>query len=221
MTPSRASGAWTFTPGSRSYTAVTANQTGQDYAAQCNPDGGLANTAWPKFKQGGRNQGRGTGARSDGIKLWEYVTGGQVSSSPVIGLGGKVYVGSDDGYVYALNPATGAKLWQAPMGSAVLSAPVVGVDGTVYVAGSDGHVRAFSGGTGSEIWSFEANGNIDVSPTLGPDGTVYFGTWNNKFYALNSSGARLWDYTVDGAVRSSAAIGSPADPRRSGTRRAP
>ena len=209
VTPSRASGAWTFTPGSRSYTAVTANQTGQDYAAQCNPDGGLANTAWPKFKQGGRNQGRGTGGRSDGIKLWEYATGGQVSSSPVIGLGGKVYVGSDDDYVYALNPSTGAKLWQAPMGSAVLSAPVVGVDGTVYAAGSDGHVHALNGGTGSEIWSFEASGNIDVSPTLGPDGTVYFGTWNNKFYALNSSsGARLWDYTVDGAVRSSAAIGS-------------
>ena len=36
------------------------------------------------------------------IKKWEYETGGEVRSSPAIGADGMVYVGSDDGKVYAI-----------------------------------------------------------------------------------------------------------------------
>ena len=39
--------------------------------------------------------------------LWTYTTGGAVESSPVV-VDGIVYVGSDDGYVYALNAYSGA-----------------------------------------------------------------------------------------------------------------
>jgi len=47
-----------------------------------------------------------------GVKLWEFETGGRVSSSPAIGSDGTVYVGSDDKKLYALNGKTGVKLWE-------------------------------------------------------------------------------------------------------------
>jgi outer membrane protein assembly factor BamB len=37
-----------------------------------------------------------------GSVLWEFVTGGSSNSSPAIGADGTVYVGSDDGRVYAI-----------------------------------------------------------------------------------------------------------------------
>ena len=37
-----------------------------------------------------------------GVKLWEFVTGGDVSSSPAIGTDGTVYVGSVDKKLYAI-----------------------------------------------------------------------------------------------------------------------
>ena len=54
-----------------------------------------------------------------------------VYSSPAV-VGGVVYVGSDDGNVYALNAANGAKLWNYTTGSEVYSSPAV-VDGVVYI----------------------------------------------------------------------------------------
>lgn len=36
-----------------------------------------------------------------GLQLWRFETGGLVISSPAV-VGGVVYVGSDDGYVYAI-----------------------------------------------------------------------------------------------------------------------
>ena len=39
---------------------------------------------------------------------------------------GKVYIGSDDLYLYALDAATGAELWRFYAGGAVRAAPAVG-----------------------------------------------------------------------------------------------
>ena len=38
----------------------------------------------------------------NGVKLWEFATGGEVWSSPAIGSDGTVYVGSNDKKLYAI-----------------------------------------------------------------------------------------------------------------------
>ncbi len=53
-----------------------------------------------------------------------------------------VYVGSEDGNVYALNAATGAKLWSYTTGNQVFSSPAV-ANGMVYVGSGDGNFYAF------------------------------------------------------------------------------
>jgi eukaryotic-like serine/threonine-protein kinase len=67
--------------------------------------------------------------------LWNYKTGAAVKSSAVIG-GGKVYIGSDDGQVYALDFASGKKVWAFKSGPAVLAPPLL-ADGTVLVGDSE------------------------------------------------------------------------------------
>jgi outer membrane protein assembly factor BamB len=47
---------------------------------------------------------------STGLQLWNFQTGAAVDSSPAVA-NGMVYVGSEEGNVYALNASTGAQLW--------------------------------------------------------------------------------------------------------------
>ena len=64
-----------------------------------------------------------------GTPIWEFETGGRVSSSPAIGSDGTVYVGSDDKKLYAINGKTGVKLWEFVTGDGVSSSPAIGSDG--------------------------------------------------------------------------------------------
>jgi outer membrane protein assembly factor BamB len=62
-------------------------------------------------------------------------------SSPAVA-NGVVYVGSEDGNMYALNAATGAKEWSYTTGNSVISSPAV-ANGVVYVGSNDQRVYAF------------------------------------------------------------------------------
>ena len=55
---------------------------------------------------------------------WSFTTGSSVESSPAVS-GGIVYIGSDDGKVYALDAATGQPHWTFATGSDVWSSPAV------------------------------------------------------------------------------------------------
>ena len=56
-----------------------------------------------------------------GLK-WSYATVDYVYSSPAVA-NGVVYVGSEDGNVYALNASTGAKLWSYTTGGMCIPRP--------------------------------------------------------------------------------------------------
>ena len=60
---------------------------------------------------------------------------------------GLVYVGSDDGNIYALNVKDGSKLWNYNTSKAVWSSPTV-VNGVVYVGSDDGNVYALNADMG-------------------------------------------------------------------------
>ena len=66
-----------------------------------------------------------------GRKLWEFETGSAIESSPAIGANGTVYVGSDDGWLYAVNGSTGTKIWEFETGGWINSSPAIGANGTI------------------------------------------------------------------------------------------
>ena len=144
-----------------------------------------------------------------GVKLWEFETGANVSSSAIIGSDGTVYFGSDDDKLYALNGQTGVKVWEFTAGSDVYSSPAIGADGTVYVGSKDKKLHAINGQTGVKIWEFESGGTFYSSPAIGTDGTVYVGSFDKKVYALNGqTGVKIWEFATGEIIYSSPSIGT-------------
>ena len=74
-----------------------------------------------------------------------------MDSSPAV-VNGVVYIGSDDGNVYALNASTGAMLWSFTTGGRVESSPTV-VNGVVYIGSDDDNVYALNASTGNKLWT--------------------------------------------------------------------
>ena len=83
-------------------------------------------------------------------KKWSFQTGRDVDSSPAIGSDGTIYVGSDDSYLYAINP-DGSRKWRFKTGSYVVSSPAIGSDGTIYVGSYDYYLYAINP-DGSRKW---------------------------------------------------------------------
>jgi outer membrane protein assembly factor BamB len=127
-----------------------------------------------------------------------------VDSSPAVA-DGRVFVGSGDGKVYALNASTGALAWSYTTSDWVASSPAV-ADGTVFIGSADGKVYAFDASSGVLAWSFATGSEVRSSPAVA-GGKVFVGSWNSNVYALDAStGALVWSYDSIGAVWSSPAV---------------
>jgi eukaryotic-like serine/threonine-protein kinase len=75
-----------------------------------------------------------------GTALWRCRVGGPVRSRLAVD-NDKVYVGSDDGYLNAIDISTGKVSWKYPAGGAIRSA-VLAKDGLVYFGTLDHQVHA-------------------------------------------------------------------------------
>ena len=107
--------------------------------------------------------------------------------------GGKVFVGSSDGLVYALDTVSLDLKWQFATGDKIWSTPVVSGD-TVYVTSFDKKIYALNAADGSKKWEFKTEGAI-VSPPVIDNGAVYFGSLDRYFYALNAAdGSLKWKF---------------------------
>jgi outer membrane protein assembly factor BamB len=171
---------------------------GGDEPASSKNGFGLASSAWPKLRGNLGNTGRASGFGATGNLRWSMAAGtsDRVEGSAIIGPEGTVYIGADDGKVYAFHGATGAILWVTTVQTAgVDSTPVLDADGLLYV-GAGHSVVALEAATGSQKWRFETAGDVESSPTLAPDGTLYFGADDAKVYALNSANGSLkWRFS--------------------------
>ena len=123
--------------------------------------------------------------------LWEFETGGSVTSSPAIGSDGTIYVGSRDKKLYAINGKSGVKLWEFETGENVSSSPAIGSNGTVYVGSMDKKLYAINGKNGIKLWEFETGDIVCSSPAIGPDGTLYVGSGDKKLYAIKTDSKGL------------------------------
>ncbi len=133
------------------------------------------------------------------------IQGTAVVSSPVIAPDGRMYVGSDDGNLYALSPS-GHILWKFATGGYVQSSPAITANGTVVFGSFDQNLYAVSP-TGSELWAYNTTGKVFSSPAVGPAGVVYVGSEDGSIYALNPNGSLEWSYATGGPVLSSPAVG--------------
>jgi len=138
----------------------------------------------------------------------EFVPGGTVSSAPIVGANGLVYLASWNSRVYALDVATGALKWTFSAPRMFNASPAVGPDGTVYAGAYDGSVYALDGATGLKKWTFATRSLVNEAPAVSASGdTLYVGGYDRTVYALAAKdGAVKWRTPV-GAAASSPAVG--------------
>ena len=97
---------------------------------------------------------------------WRFKTDGPVRSSPVV-VDGLAYVGSDDGFFYAIEVATGKEAWQFKTRGAVQSSATV-KGGSVYFGANDGRLYALDAKSGELCWKLTVPGcrSVGGSPVV-------------------------------------------------------
>lgn len=135
------------------------------------------------------------------------------ASSPLVHAG-KVYFGSSDHHLYALNAATGALVWSFKADAPIHSSPRY-ASNKIFVGTWGTRLYAVDAQTGNEVWQFQGGVDpqhhvmqgITASPTV--DGQcVYIGARDGFMYALNvADGAQVWKYAAEGSwILSTAAV---------------
>jgi len=145
-------------------------------------------------------------AQSSDIRVskWTYLTSDFIDSSPALGEG-MVFIGSADGFVYALDQTTGLEEWRFQTGDFVQSTPSYS-GGLVFVGSDDFNVYALNASNGEMVWSYNVSGKVRSSPKV-VGGVVYVGSSNQNLYAFSASdGEYLWSYPTGGEIYSSPAI---------------
>lgn len=59
-------------------------------------------------------------------------------------------------------------------------------------------------------WSYATGHTIESSPVVGSDGTAYYGSYDNRIYAMSSSGTLAWSYDAGNFVSTSPAFDGDA-----------
>ena len=125
-------------------------------------------------------------------------------SSPAIA-DGVVYVGSEDGRLYALDAATGQEKWSFKTDGEVYSSPAV-AGGMVYVGSGDERLYALDARTGQEKWTFQTDDGVYSSPAVA-GGMIYIGSFDGRLYALDArTGQEKWSFKTGSQVLSSPAV---------------
>jgi outer membrane protein assembly factor BamB len=125
---------------------------------------------WPSYLDNGQRTGTNltestiTAATAGNLHLaWTFTTTGKIAAQPVLA-NGVLYIGSWDGYEYAVNVTTHALIWKQFLGIAQppekcyfktgigITSTATVQNGVVYVGGGDGNMYALNASNGSVIW---------------------------------------------------------------------
>lgn len=131
---------------------------------------------------------------------WIYPRQGTMSGVIIGGIvvaNDRVYFGTSDGTIYALNANGLYKEWTYNIGAKIWSAPMIDGD-TLYIGSLNKKVYALNASNGTKKWEYETGGAISSTPAV-YDNKVFIGDYDRYFYALDkTSGTPVWKYPSDG-----------------------
>jgi hypothetical protein len=150
-----------------------------------------------------------------GVKMAEFispVSGDEFNTAPAIGPDGTVYIGSEEGYIFALTSNLTLK-WQwpqLPRGMPFTSCALT-ADGKIAVGNENGYLYLLkdNGNSCESLWSYGARGAIFSSPAIDVQGNIYFADLTSDsgyLYKLDQSGRLLWEKPTGAEVYASPTI---------------
>jgi len=138
-----------------------------------------------------------------GKKIWDV----ELESSQPLRLSGglstagnQLFVGSENGVIYALNAQSGEIVWSSKVEGEILSTPVTD-GGLVMVNTSEGHLIALDQATGEQRWTISSEvPNLTLRGDSSPvaiSGGVFWGTPSGRLAAaISSRGQMIWQQTI-------------------------
>lgn len=128
------------------------------------------------------------------VSLWkkEQLANGSIVASP-LQVGDRVFVGTADNFVYALNANTGELLWPEPFetGDSIWGKPAF-KDGLLVVNSLDKTVYGIDAESGSERWRRELGGALASAPVVNLN-LVYVASFDRNLHALDlETGEEVW-----------------------------
>jgi len=176
------------------------------------PGQASAPNAWTMFRGDPGLLGVAGGNLPDNLKvLWKFKTDDAVRSTAAIA-DGRVFIGSDDGNVYALSLKDGSKLWAFKTEGPVQAAPLL-LGGTVFIGSSDAILYALDAATGKPRWKYETGDKIlgAANWTKSPKGDqtwVLVGSYDSRLHAVNAEdGKPVWTFETGNYINGSPSVG--------------
>lgn len=136
--------------------------------------------------------------------VWDYGTGGSISTGFGAIHDGIVYFGACDHSFYAVFAENGQEKWHYKTNDIIMSRPCV-IGDCVCFGSYDGNLYALDL-DGNLLWRFPTNSKIN-SAIKHAEGRIFFGTEDGKFCCLSTSGKLLWSYKTNGSIVENGAIG--------------
>ena len=140
--------------------------------------------------------------------VWRFQTGGWVDAEPLIE-DGTVYIGSRDGFLYALSAAGGAPVWKYDAGASV-TGPAASAGGLIIAADLDGRVHAVERDAGSRKWMTAPESRIWGG--VAADENAAFAAYDDGvvFAASLKDGSELWRFAASDAIYGGVAVSGGA-----------
>ncbi|MFP4497564.1 MAG: PQQ-binding-like beta-propeller repeat protein [Vulcanimicrobiota bacterium] len=160
---------------------------------------------WYMFRSNRRHQGKTPFGRSIKGKVnWAFPVGSPIRSSPVVSSDGTIYVGANDGRLYAISQ-DGKLKWAFQSRGRISSSPSLNSDGSILVGSTDCYLYSIDP-DGNLNWKFKTYGRIRSSPVVSLSGTIYIGSYDHYLYAIDSNGKLQWRLDLDGYIEAAPAI---------------
>lgn len=162
--------------------------------------GGAAD--WPALRGGNERHGFYPAFPDGRLKLaWRHDLHAELTGprAEVVVGGGRAFLGTYAGTVYAWDAKTGKQLWTAKTGGPVWHSPALG-DGVVYVASADRHLYALDAAAGTVRWKYEADEGFTAAPLVA-GGLVLAGDRGGTLHAVRAAdGAKAFAVPTGGPV---------------------
>jgi outer membrane protein assembly factor BamB len=139
-----------------------------------------------------------------GREKWRFKSK-PIEASPLL-RGKRLFIGSWDGNVYAINARNGRKIWSSYIGSKV-NAALAYDDGRLFAADYTGTLHALDARTGRKLWSSSDATEFYYAAPAVAYGRVFIGSSDGTMYAYGAkTGNLLWAKPLGTYVYSSAAL---------------
>lgn len=170
-----------------------------------------SSASWPIYRGDSNLSGNTDSDLSDSLKLkWSYKTGGDIIASPVIGYG-KIFIGSTDGNMYALNIDDGSLVWKYDSGDDIEASALI-LNENIYFGNLSGDFFSLKADSGTVNWKAKVKSDIRGSANYALHSSVdypilFVGCYDSKMYALNSlTGEIIWEYKTGNYINGAPAV---------------